>query len=156
MTAQRDTDREAFERWMIDQGYGGMPRVCSEGSPCAGEYSNQYWHRSYVAWAAAIDHERARVLALIAATPSAASEAQSGEDETIDAEFELHATMPSGEETYIAASASGRRVDALREIANYAVQYDDEGPLEVYEIVRTRIDIDAAISRAASPAHGGA
>lgn len=45
-------DREDFEAWMVSEGYGEVPRICLPGSPCAGEYANQYWHRSWVAWQA--------------------------------------------------------------------------------------------------------
>ena len=47
------SERDQFESWMLTQGYGPKPRICSEGSFCAGEYADQYWHRSWMAWQAA-------------------------------------------------------------------------------------------------------
>lgn len=55
-------EREAFEVEMLKQGYGDVPRICSAGSPCEGEYANQYWELSWRIWqarAAQLPAERA-------------------------------------------------------------------------------------------------
>lgn len=57
-----DQSRSEFEAWMVDEGYGAKPRICSAGSPCEGEYANQYWHRSWISWQASRRNYRASVL----------------------------------------------------------------------------------------------
>lgn len=53
-------EREDFETWMLTQGYGPRPRICGEGSPCEGEYANQYWHKCWDAWQERGDRARSR------------------------------------------------------------------------------------------------
>lgn len=38
------------------------------------------------------------------------------------------------------AGASGKREDAWREIQHYAAQYSEDGPVEIYEVIRRRIE----------------
>ncbi|MGB6105683.1 MAG: hypothetical protein WBF88_17710 [Pusillimonas sp.] len=53
-----------------------------------------------------------------------------------DAEFEL---IQDGTPM---ASTFGKREDALREIQHYAAVYSQDGPVEIYEITRRRIEGD--------------
>lgn len=50
-----------------------------------------------------------------------------------EAEFELRC---DGE---FAAGASGPRASAWRDIQHYAAQYAQDGPIEIYEVHRTRV-----------------
>lgn len=47
---QAQTEREAFEAVMLTQGYGDVPRTCGNGSPCPGEYADQYWELAWRVW----------------------------------------------------------------------------------------------------------
>ena len=38
------------------------------------------------------------------------------------------------------ASAFGSREDAWREIKHYAAEYSQDGPVEIYEVIRRRIE----------------
>lgn len=54
-----------------------------------------------------------------------------------DAEFEL---IQDGTPM---ASTFGKREDALREIQHYAAVYSQDGPVEIYEVTRRRIEEEA-------------
>jgi hypothetical protein len=43
------------------------------------------------------------------------------------------------QDEFIVASASGTREEALREAMNYAVQYEQDGPVRVFEVTRTLV-----------------
>ena len=47
------------------------------------------------------------------------------------------------------ASASGPRDDALREAMHYAAQYEQDGPVRVFEVTRTLVRPNAEVSRSA-------
>ena len=53
-------------------------------------------------------------------------------DET--AEFEVW------QDDMIVASASGPREDALREAMHYVSQYEQDGPVEVFEVKRIKVN----------------
>lgn len=38
------------------------------------------------------------------------------------------------------ASAFGSREDAWREIQHYAAEYSQDGPVEIYEVIRRRVE----------------
>lgn len=63
--------------------------------------------------------------------------------------FEVLLTMADGESVMNAAETSGPRDVALAEALNYARQYEDEGPVQVYEV--TRRPVGGIGSRAALP-----
>lgn len=71
---------------------------------------------------------RDAILALV--QPAVSEEAAS--------EFVVILTYGDGEEM-CAASASGSRTRALAEAMSYARQYVEEGPVEVFEVVRTSV-----------------
>ena len=53
------------------------------------------------------------------------------------------------------ASASGPRDDALREAMHYAEQYEQDGPVRVFEVTRTLVRPNVEFSGGA-PLHGAA
>lgn len=47
------------------------------------------------------------------------------------------------QDEFIVASASGTREEALREAMNYATQYEQDGPVRVFEVTRTLVTPNA-------------
>ena len=58
------------------------------------------------------------------------------------------------QDEFIVASASGTREEALREAMNYATQYEQDGPVRVFEVTRTLVTPNKEVRGAeqASPA----
>lgn len=81
---------------------------------------------------------RQRVLAAVA-TPEPQEGRKPAEWNVETDDFEVHMTMADGEDVMIAAKTSGPRDAALAEALNYARQYEDEGPVQVFEVRRTPI-----------------
>lgn len=66
------------------------------------------------------------------ATPAAVA----GDDLADEAEFEVWQESIGGDGALPVANASGPREQALREINHYAMMYGQDGPVEVFEVIR--------------------
>ena len=120
-------ERARFEQWMLTQGYGSLPNICSEGSPCAGEYANQYWHRSWVAWLAAKSNA--------AQATQAVSEPVAGLSMAQDPKYTVNGSaivnrasgeaIPADEPVFIFRARDRHALKALREYADWLPPHTD-------------------------------